>query len=75
MADRFLDARAQKCPMPIVQISKTMRVMEPGQVLEVLADDPVFLPDAKAWCRKTDNELMEAGERDGSFYAVIRKAA
>lgn len=35
-----LDARGLLCPLPVLKARKRLMQMEPGEVLEILADDP-----------------------------------
>jgi len=39
-------------------IAKTMRDLQPGEVLEVHTDDPAARVGVPAWCRLTGNRLM-----------------
>ena len=61
------------CPMPIAFLAKNMKKMEPGQVLEVDADDEGAHADIPAWCDQTGNELL--GEEDAGDFVryFIRK--
>jgi tRNA 2-thiouridine synthesizing protein A len=63
-SDLVLDCRGMRCPRPIVEMAKAMRRMGAGQVLELLATDPVAKKDVPAWCQKTGNEFL--GEEDTS---------
>ena len=57
-AEVVLDCRGMKCPRPIVEMAKRMRKMQPGQVLELQADDPVAKVDVPRWCDTTGNEFV-----------------
>jgi tRNA 2-thiouridine synthesizing protein A len=67
-----LDCLGLKCPLPVVQLARRIMEIEPGQVIEVLADDPAAAPDIAAWCRMRDQELVEA---DPPRYQVRRRDA
>ncbi len=68
-----VDARGLSCPMPIVRTAQTIRSLESGAVVEVLATDPGSLKDFTAWCRSTGNELLEQ-TNDGPVHRfVIRR--
>ena len=70
---KTLDCKGIACPLPIVQISKAMRELEPGEILEVEATDPAFIADVEAWSRKTGNRLI--GTESGDVQrAVLEKA-
>ncbi|NIP37015.1 MAG: sulfurtransferase TusA family protein, partial [Thermoplasmata archaeon] len=43
--DEKLDAMGMMCPMPIVELSKKMKELEPGKVLLVEADDEGVIED------------------------------
>ena len=53
-----LDYRGLKCPQPIVRLSRRIAEVEPGQLVEVLADDPAAGPDLAAWCRMLGHEFV-----------------
>ncbi len=73
MADENIDCRGMMCPMPIVQLTKAMKRMESGQVLEMMADDPGAKEDVPAWSHRTGNELFETKEEGDLIYFYIKK--
>jgi tRNA 2-thiouridine synthesizing protein A len=73
-ASEKLDCLGLMCPAPIVKLSKKIKKMEPGQVLELLADDEGSLEDVPAWCRKTGNELLDTVDTNGSWKFYVKKA-
>ncbi len=62
-----------QCPGPIMEVFRSMKEMEDGQLLEVTASDPGFSKDIVAWCRRTGNTLVSNGKKGRSYVAVIRK--
>ena len=68
-----LDLKGLSCPMPIVKTAQAIKALQSGDVLEALATDPGSVPDFIAWCRSTDNELMEQTKEADVFRFVIRK--
>lgn len=71
--NKTLDARGLSCPMPIVKLSQAIKEMKSGEIIEVLASDPSFIPDVEAWCRKTEQTLIEINETPEVIKAYIRK--
>lgn len=69
-----LDLKGLSCPMPIVKTAKRVKELNFGDVIEVLATDPGAVPDFRAWCRSTGNELLEESVEGGTFHFVIRKS-
>ncbi|NCB28975.1 MAG: pyridine nucleotide-disulfide oxidoreductase [Clostridia bacterium] len=68
-----LDCCGMQCPGPIMQVYETMKQLGENESLEVVASDPGFVHDVRAWCRRTGNTLVSTGERDGAFVATVRK--
>ena len=56
--DYQLDAGDASCSELIMLIFQTIKRMEPGQNLEVLAYDQLAEIDITAWCRMTGNVLV-----------------
>lgn len=73
MAEKFVNARGLQCPGPIVELFKTVKASEAGDVITIEVTDCGFKKDIAAWCKKTGNELIEIGENDGAIKAVIKK--
>jgi tRNA 2-thiouridine synthesizing protein A len=72
--DKTLDATGLKCPRPLFEVSKAIKELRSGQVLEVRADDPAFKLDIEAWCRRSGNDLVELRHDQRSFTALVRRA-
>jgi tRNA 2-thiouridine synthesizing protein A len=72
--DETLDCLGLMCPAPIVKLSKKMKQMESGKILELLADDEGALEDVPAWCRKMGNELLETTTEGSVYKFYIKKS-
>ncbi len=69
-----LDLKGLLCPMPIVKISKAIKDVEIGAVIEAAATDPGVMMDVPAWCKTTGNELLSLDKQDdGTFRFVVRR--
>ena len=73
-ADRCLDCRGLRCPLPIVKLSRTVKDLDVGQTLWVEADDPAFKSDLEAWVGATGHELLEFSE-GSTQQALVRKVS
>jgi tRNA 2-thiouridine synthesizing protein A len=71
---KSLDLKGLSCPMPIAKTALAIRELQAGELLEALATDPGSVPDFRAWCENTGNELVEQTEEAGVFRFLIRKA-
>jgi tRNA 2-thiouridine synthesizing protein A len=66
--DRTLDCTGLYCPQPVVRTAAQVREMQPGQVLEVIGDDPGMQIDIPAWCTSHGHEFLAARVwRDRAF--------
>ena len=65
-----LDARGLVCPQPLLRTRKMLDLLEQGQRLEVLADDPVAPLDFAAFSHKTGHPLLE-NETDSGFFRFV----
>ncbi len=70
---KTLDARGFACPMPIVKTKKAIEELNPGEVLEVIADDPGAKEDFPAWCEGTGHKLVKMEEKGEDIYIYIEK--
>jgi len=72
--DRVLDARGLMCPMPVVKASRELMLMQPGQVLKVIASDRAARTDFPAWVEDVGHQLLRSGqESNGTLVFYVRK--
>lgn len=74
LPDKSLDCVGLFCPMPIAQARLELERMQPGEVLEVLADDPGFLKDLPAFCKMTGTELISLEQSGRLIKGLVKKA-
>ena len=72
--DLTIDAKGQKCPMPVLLASRGIKKIEPGQVMLIEATDGGSKSDIPSWAKDTGNELVETSSADGVYRYVIRKS-
>ena len=53
-----LDCVGLFCPQPLFQTREAIDGLEPGQVLEMLSDDPAAEEDIKRFAKRTGNILL-----------------
>ena len=74
LADEVLDSRDVSCPLPIIQTAQAMAGLSSGQTLLVMASDPGFEPDIKAWAARTGNPLLTSERVGTDLHVLLRKA-
>lgn len=71
--DVTLDACGLCCPGPLMKVNNCAETLEAGQIMKVIASDAGFYEDVKAWCERTNNELISRSKENGLISAVIKK--
>ena len=71
--DVKMDAMGMMCPMPIVELSKKIKELEPGTVLMLEADDEGVIEDIPSWCNRTGHEFLGNEEDGDTIRSYIRK--
>lgn len=71
--DEVLDCVGLACPMPVFKTANKIKVMQSGQVLEVLADDDGIVEDMPAWCKATGNEYLGLVNENGEYGVFVKK--
>jgi tRNA 2-thiouridine synthesizing protein A len=74
-ADKVMDLKGLPCPMPVVKVSKGIKDVEVGQVIEAITTDPGSLADFPAWARTSGNEILGTEQGDGVIKFFIKRSA
>lgn len=53
-----VDARGRRCPLPVIDLARTIPTVALGALVDVLADDPAADTDIAAWCRMRGHEYL-----------------
>lgn len=61
-----IDARGEKCPMPVVLLARAVRDAAPGSAVTVFTDDPAACHDIPAWCRMRGATYVERTQANGT---------
>ena len=72
--DRRLDARGLLCPEPVFRVRSEIRNMRSGELLEVLADDPLAELDLRVFCERFGHQLSESEPFQDARRFLIRIA-
>jgi len=74
-ADQQLDALGLRCPEPVMMTRLTIRKMQPGQTLLIIADDPATTRDIPAFCRFMDHDLLAQDISNLPYRFLLKKNA
>ena len=70
---KVLDLKGLACPMPIVKVSKGIKEVEVGEVLEAQTTDPGSLTDFPAWAKTSGNEIVKTDQEDKLIKFFIKR--
>lgn len=69
-----LDCVGLYCPQPLFQTKQAIEGLKPGEILEVLADDPAAEEDIKRFAKRTGHTFISAKRLpDGSTRMLLKR--
>jgi tRNA 2-thiouridine synthesizing protein A len=71
--DRVVNAVGKACPVPILELARTLRELDPGALVEILATDPAAEADLQAFCDRTGHTLVSFSTDGTILHAHVRK--
>ena len=72
---KTFDLKGLACPMPVVKVSKGIKDVAVGEVIEAISTDPGSLTDIPAWARTTGNEVLKTEQDDKVIRFYIKRNA
>lgn len=69
-----LDLTGQLCPLPVLKARKRLQTMSAGEVLKVIATDPMATIDMPHFCNEQGHELLAQKQRGEIFEFWIKRA-
>ncbi len=70
----LLDVRGFVCPQPQLYTKKCLEKIEPGDVLEILFDNPSSEESITSYLDNTGDEVVEKSAEGGQYRYKVRKA-
>ncbi|MEP0073569.1 MAG: sulfurtransferase TusA family protein [Marinomonas sp.] len=71
--DVILDAREDRCPMPLLKTKLSLSKMEKGECLLVQASDPGSIKDIPYYIELVGFSLLSVSEEDDVYTFLIQK--
>jgi TusA-related sulfurtransferase len=72
-AAKVFDLKGLACPMPVVKVSKGIKEVEVGEVIEAQTSDPGALADFPAWAKTSGNEILKTEQDDKLITFFIKR--
>jgi tRNA 2-thiouridine synthesizing protein A len=73
MADKELDCTGLFCPEPVFRTRMALDELDPGQTLEVHADDPAAYEDLRRLAERLGHEVLSIKKEDDETIIIIKK--
>lgn len=74
-ADKVLDLKGLACPLPVVKISKGIKEIEIGQIVEAQTTDPGSLTDFPAWAKTSGNEILKTDQTSDVIKFYVKRVS
>ena len=72
-ADIVLDVSGLNCPLPILRTRAMLNEMQQGEVIKVIATDPLAPLDFRSYSARSDNDLLDLSEVEETMTFLIKK--
>lgn len=56
--DIEIDAQGLRCPLPVLRLRQRLAVLAPGQVVRLIADDPMAAIDVPHFCVEGGHRMI-----------------
>lgn len=71
--DETVDAFGLLCPLPIIKVAASCKILAAGKVIELIATDPGVIKDMKDWCKANRHEYIHDETIGRTIRLLIRK--
>jgi tRNA 2-thiouridine synthesizing protein A len=72
---KVLDLKGLACPMPVVKVSKGIKEVAIGDIVEAQTTDPGSLTDFPAWAKTSGNEIVKTDQQEKLIKFYIKRKA
>jgi tRNA 2-thiouridine synthesizing protein A len=69
-----IDARGHRCPVPTLRLRKVLDGLAPGEMVRLLADDPMARIDVPHFAAAGGHEVMTVEDEGPAVAFIVRKA-
>ncbi|MGR3806581.1 tRNA 2-thiouridine synthesizing protein A [Pasteurella testudinis DSM 23072] len=71
--NQTLDTQGLRCPEPVMLVRKSIRHMQDGEVVLVIADDPATTRDIPSFCQFMDHTLLYSDTAQTPYRYWVKK--
>lgn len=66
-----IDARGSFCPGPLMELVKTVKELETGDVVDLLSSDEGSVKDIPKWVEKAGHKMIEVKEEEDFRHFIV----
>ncbi len=63
------------CPVPVMRAKEEIDSLEPGNLMELIADDPASVEDIPRWAKRAGHTYISMRELDGEYIFLVQKGS
>ena len=67
-----IDVSGYNCPVPILKIKKAIKPLEKGEILKIIATDPMIKIDLPTFCYESSCKLIYMEDSGESIHCEIQ---
>ena len=71
--ENILDVSGLLCPLPVLKARKRLETLAPGNVLKVIATDPMSAIEMPHFCNEQGHTLLDQSSQAGALIFRIRR--
>lgn len=68
-----IDTTGLMCPGPIMEVQKSIDLLETGDLLQITTTDNNFINDITSWCKKNKHTLVKTQREEKQYKTFIKK--
>jgi tRNA 2-thiouridine synthesizing protein A len=68
-----VDARGHRCPVPTLRLRKALEQIGPGELVRLLADDPMARIDVPHFAAAGGHQVVAVEDQDAAMAFTVRK--
>ncbi len=61
------------CPVPVMQAKEEIDGLQPGNLMEIVADDPASAEDIPRWAKRAGHNFISMKRSGDEYYYLIQK--
>jgi len=70
----LIDAWRANCPGPMMELIATLKLVDIGDEIELLSNDPGTASDVPTWCEKVGHKLISKTKTDDHWVLVVSRS-